>query len=257
MIATLQAEYRKMMATKVWWLLLIAMTATTVVMAALTTWAFLDQSLAPARLLRVAVGSAASLCYVFPLALGVIMVASEYRYHTIATAMLGEPCRMRFVLGKLIIAMPFGLIFGILGTAAGAITGIVMLHWKRLAVPIGATAVIHTVILSVLLLAIWTILGICLGMLITSQSVAIIGIVVFTQLAEPIIRLAFQQWETGKTIIKFLPGAAGEAILGTSFLTASNLNQLLEPWQGLAVLAGYGLTMLIAGTIRITKSDIN
>lgn len=262
MITILQAEYRKIIATKTWWLLLLALVATTAVMAVLSAWMGFIQSQAsgsppqPDKLLRLTTVASASLCYVFPLALGAVMVTSEYRHHTINLSMLGEPRRARFVIGKLIIAVPFGALFGIAGTLAGTVTGAVTLRWKGLAVPLFDRAVIHTMLLSVLLVGIWVLLGVCLGLLVPNQSIAIAGIITFTQLIEPVIRLACQSWETGRNMTRFLPGAAGEAALGDSFLNASNSGHLLEPWQGLVVLAGYGLVMLVAGTMRLITTDI-
>ncbi|MFT8704496.1 hypothetical protein [Bifidobacterium aquikefiricola] len=71
------------------------------------------------------------------------------------------------------------------------------------------------------------------------------------------MRLAFQQWEFGKIAAKFLPEAAGDAVLGTSFLSISDPSQLLTPWQGMLVLGCYGFIMLLAGTIRLINTDVD
>ena len=83
----------------------------------------------------------------------------------------------------------------------------------------------RTLGLSVVALGVWAVVGVAIGTVITNQVAAIVVLVAFTQFLEPILRtvLALTSW--GKSIGKFLPGSAGEAITGGSFYTASGLGQ--------------------------------
>ena len=92
---------------------------------------------------------------------------------------------------------------------------------------------------------------------IESPVAAIVVLVAFTQFLEPILRtvLALTSW--GKSIGKFLPGSAGEAITGGSFYTASGLGQLLSHWwAGLLVLLGYAVVFAVLGRLTTLRRDV-
>jgi ABC-2 type transport system permease protein len=112
----------------------------------------------------------------------------------------------------------------------------------------------------VLAMALWGLVGVALGVLIPSQIGSIVTIIAFTQFVEPILRVAaaFADWlsEVGK----FLPGAAGDALVGASFFTmfagGGGGAEPLEWWQGGLVLAGYAVLMGAIGAATTWRRDV-
>jgi ABC-2 type transport system permease protein len=103
--------------------------------------------------------------------------------------------------------------------------------------------------------------GVALGVLIPSQIGSIVTIIAFTQFVEPTLRVAaaFVDWlgEVGR----FLPGAAGDALVGASIFsmftggTGGGVAPL-EWWQGGLVLAGYALVMGAIGAATTWRRDV-
>ncbi|MFI5426384.1 hypothetical protein [Aeromicrobium sp. UC242_57] len=75
---------------------------------------------------------------------------------------------------------------------------------------------------AVVALALWCMIGVGLGSVLPNQVGAIIAILAFTQFVEPIVRLGLSAFDATAPIARFLPGAAAEAIAGSSFYTAGS-----------------------------------
>jgi hypothetical protein len=85
---------------------------------------------------------------------------------------------------------------------------------------------------------------------------AIVVLLAFTQFVEPLARIGLGAFEPTAGISRWLPGAAGEAITGTSFYSASGLAELLPWWGGLLVLLGYGLLLAAVGRVTTLRKDV-
>jgi hypothetical protein len=98
-----------------------------------------------------------------------------------------------------------------------------------------------------LVLVVYTVIGVGLGALLRNQVGAIVGSLVFLYVIEPIV--------AGISAIqgayKWLPGGAAQAIT-TNFQAPD----LLQPWQGLLLLLGYGLLAALLGTVLAVRRDI-
>jgi ABC-2 type transport system permease protein len=86
----------------------------------------------------------------------------------------------------------------------------------------------------VLALTVWTVVGVGFGALLTNQVAVIVVMLAFTQFVEPILRIVLGQLDWSEGISKYLPGAAGEAITGSSFYAGSGVAARLLP-------SGWGL----------------
>ena len=64
--------------------------------------------------------------------------------------------------------------------------------------------------------ALWAVLGAAFGSVVPNQVAAIVVILAFTQLVEPIARLALGAFDLTDGVAKFLPGAAADALIGAS-----------------------------------------
>ena len=272
MIAALRTEYRKLVSTRLWWILLLTMVAYMVFLAAIMAYVLVRDpssiggglpranaqvARSPTSVARTVYTLATSLGYVFPVTVGALSMTAEFRHQTITPTLLAEPRRTVVLVAKMLSTVVVGLLFGVVGTLAtvGAGAGVLRLQGKDayLSDPI----VLRSAGLSVLALTVWTVVGVGFGTLLTNQVAVIVVLLAFTQFVEPILRLVLAQFDWSAGVSKYLPGAAGEAITGSSFYADSGLAAgLLPSWQGLAVLAGYGLAFAVLGRATALRNDI-
>ena len=108
-------------------------------------------------------------------------------------------------------------------------------------------------------MALWSIIGVALGVLIPNQVAVIVIVLAFTQFVEPLLRAASAFWEWTAELGRFLPGAAGDALVGSSIYTAFTGAVAVDPlewWQGGLVLAGYAAVFLVAGALTTWRRDV-
>ena len=269
MNATLRTEYRKLVTTRLWWILLLTMVGYMAFLASIMAFVLTTGGtgglggggsaavLAPADVAKTIYTLATSLGYVFPVVVGAFTMTNEFRYKTVTPTFLAEPRRTVVLGAKLISSVAVGLLFGVVGTGAtvGAGAGALTLLGKPafLTDPI----VLRSIGLSVLALTVWSVVGVGFGTLLTNQVAVVVVLLAFTQLVEPILRLVLARLSWSEGISKFLPGAAGEAITGASFYSASGIGaSLLSSWEGFAVLAGYALVFALIGRATTLRRDI-
>jgi hypothetical protein len=96
-------------------------------------------------------------------------------------------------------------------------------------------------------LVIYTVIGVGVGALLRNQVGAIVGSLVYLYVVEPIV----SSISAIQPAYKWLPGGAVQAI--TSDFQAPDL---LEPWQGVLLLLGYGLVAALLGTFLAVRRDV-
>ena len=268
MRAALLAEYRKVVTTRLWWVLLLVMVGYMAFLAAILAWALTQGTVTsstgnvPAELsteaiLRSVYTVTVSLGYVFPLLVGALLVTAEYRHRTITPTLLAEPNRDRVVAAKLLVGAGLGLVFGLLGTAASTAAGASVLALLHKPTGLQAGSTWRTLGLSVLALGVWALVGVGFGTVVTNQVAVILVALAFTQFVEPVLRLVLGLTSWGKGIGQYLPGAAGEAVTGGSIYSAGGLTALLPHWwAGLLVLLGYALVLTAVGRLTTLRHDV-
>jgi ABC-type transport system involved in multi-copper enzyme maturation permease subunit len=278
MIAVLRTELRKISTTRTWWLVALTMLGYMAVMAVIMAFSLVfgmreaERSGQPADMsgglgngpvildaMAIATSVytlAVALGYIFPAILGALSVTSEFRHRTITPTLLAEP-RRSLVLGtKLVAIMPFALVVAVAGVAGTVLGGAATLAIMGEPTLLGDPEIRTTVLMSVIALVLWALVGVGFGSVLTNQVAAIVVLLAFTQFVEPILRLLLAQFDVTEALSKFLPGAAGEAIAGSSLYVSSGLAQLLEPWQGALVLLGYALVLVLVGRLTTFRRDI-
>lgn len=272
MSAALRTEYRKLVSTRLWWVLLVV---TGLYMAFLGGVLALALVLGDGPMTGLPTGDgppppplddlavalsvytlAPALGYVFPVVVGALSVTGEFRHMTITPTLLAEPRRSVVLGAKLLASIPVGLVFGLVGTLAATGAGAAALaasgHDPLLTDP----DVLAAVGRSVLALTVWTVVGVGFGSALTNQVAAIVVLLAFTQFVEPTLRIFLGAVEWGAGVARWLPGAAGEAIAGSSFYSTAGLAELL-PWeQGLLVLVGYGVALAAVGRLTTFRRDV-
>ncbi|MDN4471710.1 ABC transporter permease [Demequina zhanjiangensis] len=267
MIASIRAELRKATTTRLWWILLILMIGTIAFFAGTFALAltFGDTGTGPdGQALTIAPKDMAitvytlgvSLGYAFPLAFGAILMTGEFRHRTLATTLLAQPSRGRLVLGKLAAALPFAGLYGAASAATAVAVGAAALGLAGEPTMLDDADVLRSIGLSIVAMAAWMLVGVGFGSVITNQVAAIVTVLGWTQLVEPILRLALGFWEPAAPIARFLPGAAGEALAGGSFYSTTGLSDLLPAWAGLLVLLGYGAVAAGIGWLTTLRRDV-
>lgn len=267
MLATFRTEYRKLVTTRLWWILLASMAAYLAFIAAVLAWTLSRPDAttgsgggAPVTSVEAArsvytIGS--SIGYVFPLVIGALAVSSEFRHRTITPTLLAEPRRTVFLVGKLVSGLVGGLLFGVVGTVVSTGVGAAVLAAAGSPTLLDEPATWRSVGLSVVAMALWALIGVGVGTVLTNQVAVVVVVLAWTQFVEPIARLALGATSWGGHVVSYLPGAASDALTGGSFYTeVATGAPLLDWWAGLLVLLAYVVVFAVAGRLTTLRRDI-
>jgi ABC-2 type transport system permease protein len=249
-INALRAEFAKLFTVRLWWILLIILIGYVGFMAATLAAVFLalpdlastgGAPMPPIESAHLLVYStASSIGYVFPVLLGALATTGEFRSQTLTPTFLATPRRGRVLIAKLVALGAVGVLYGV-----GALLGSVGVGASLLAL-LGGDPALDSVDAwalfgrTLIAMSLWAVIGVALGTLVRSQVAAIVVVLAFTQFLEPILRFGASIWEWTAEVGKFLPGAASDALVGSSVFTAFGTGSAgavaLEWWQGGLVL---------------------
>jgi len=253
MTALVRAEWTKLFTTRVWiGLLLGACVLAGGFSALFTGLAGVSQNGQPGlpavgtsdyERLVFSVGANAS---VLLLILGIIGMTQEYRHRTATPTFLTTPRRGNVVIGKLLayalVAVPFALLI-----LAVNVLVVEIYAGARGDAPALNADNLQTLGAAGLVLVVFSVIGVGVGALLRNQVGAIVGSLVYLYVVEPIV----SSISAIQPAYKWLPGGAVQAI--TSNFQAPDL---LEPWQGLLLLLGYGLVAALLGTFLAVRRDV-
>ena len=269
MTTALRAELRKLLSTRMWWVLGLVMFGYMgfmgVVMAfslsndptsmsgGLGTVTELDGRTIAETVYTLAV----SLGYVFPLVIGALTMTSEFRHKTITPTLLAEPRRGIVLAAKLVVGAVVGAAYGVVGTAGAVLGGLPFLLAKEDGAHLGDGGIQADLLFSVLAIAIWCVIGVGLGTLLPNQVASVVVILAFTQFVEPILRIGLVAVDALEGVQKFLPGAAAEALAGSSLYSTSGILGLLDRGWGAVVLLGYAAGFALIGRYTTLRRDVS
>lgn len=266
MRAALLAEYRKFVSTRMWWVLLIAMVAYLAFIAAALAFAMTttDDAMQQPTLLtggdlaRSVYALTSPIGYVFALVIGSLAMTGEFRHKTITASLLVEPRRSVLLGAKLIAGIPVGLLYGALGTLAVVATAAPILAWQGDGAYLSDSATVEVLALSVLVMVLWTAMGVAFGAVVSNQVAAIVILLAFTQLVEPIARIALASFDATASVSKFLPGSSADALMGTSFFASmgEGASDLLPQWAGATMMLVYIVAFAVIGRVTTLRRDI-
>lgn len=264
----LVAEFRKVRSTRMWWILSLAALGYMVFLGAVMgfSFAFSAEQMAEQSGGQMLTGLEAAtsvysitspLGYVFPLVIGSLLFTNEFRHQTITSSLLVEPRRSVLVVAKLAVAAVFGLLIGLMATAGTLIGSVPFLEFMGEGAYLGDGEVLSVLGWSVVVMAIWTVMGVAVGGLLKNQVAAIIVLIGFTQFVEPMARLAGTLVDELSGVAKFLPGAAADAITGASFFSPDGAGGLLDRWEGGLVLLVYVAIFALGARFITLRRDIS
>jgi ABC-2 type transport system permease protein len=262
MIALFAAEGRRLLSTKVWlWGLLAAVASGGFV----TLLAFVGPEnfdppmpgLDTEQGAQIVLGMLGLLAFI-PALLGTTAVTSEYRYQTITFTYLFAPRRWTVLAAKL-------GVYGIAGAVYGAVavviagTGLALAatsHGINLGIATGT--VVGLLLRIAVLMTVYTVLGVAFGALLRNQVTALVVVGGYLYFGETLLLLI----PGVNAIYPFLPGGAGSALTGFTFLaeaanqTGTTTTQLLSAPMGALILLGYVLVASVLAFAAPLRRDV-
>jgi ABC-2 type transport system permease protein len=203
---------------------------------------------------------ASSVGYVFPVLLGALATTGEFRHQTLTPTFLANPRRAQVLGAKTITLFVVGAAFGVIALLASVGVGALVINAFDVDPLLGDTATWALIGRTVLAMAVWSTIGVGLGVLVPSQVASIVIVLAFTQFVEPLLRFASLFTELTRGIGNYLPGAASDALVGASFFSlagpAGAASEMLEWWQGGLVLLAYMLAATVIGYAVSWKRDV-
>lgn len=261
MSSAIRAEFRKLFTTRLWWLLAFVLAAYLAFIAVVMAW---SMAVAPAEqspptgveLAKGVYSLMSPIGYVFPLIIGSLLFTGEFRHQTITASLLAEPRRSVLLTAKLLVSAVVGLLYGVIAAVVTVGAAAPVLAWQGDGAFLGEGEVLSVIIWSVVVFAAWSMLGTAFGGVITNQVAAIIVLLAFTQFIEPIARIALGAWDATSGVARFLPGAAADAIVGSSFFSLTGTVDLLSRGVGALVLLAYVAVFALVARFVTLRRDI-
>ncbi len=274
LVAASRSEATKQFTTAGWWVIALVLFVYVAMTAAALAWILSASTTGllppgrsnvhiPAKLLPPIVYSiASSVGYVFPLLIGTLMVTAEFRHKTLTPTFLATPARGIALSAKVLVGVLLGVFYAVLAiiAAVGPSAGILVAFGLDTAFASSDTwAMLGRIVIALVL---WTLVGIGVGTLVRNQVAAIVLVLAFTQFIEPIARAASAFVQHLSDVTRFLPGAASDALVGTSLFTsigggASTSGEPLQWWVGGLVLLGYAVVLLVLGHLFSWRRDVS
>ncbi|SHF75077.1 ABC-2 family transporter protein [Jatrophihabitans endophyticus] len=225
MIRLIRAELLKLRTTQVWFWLLLATVAVSVLLVV--------AQIAPSDGVRDAsqvpdLFSSAANGYVVVFVLGVLGITTEFRYQTITPTVLITPSRWAVVTAKMITYALVGIVYALAATLAELVVAVPWLAAEDVDVDFGNGDVQHAVVGVFAVLALFGIVGLGIGALLRNQIVAVVVGIVYLIVLQPIISAV----PGLKQIFPYTPGGAVISILHTGGGDATIGNLTLLPTAG-------------------------
>jgi ABC-2 type transport system permease protein len=169
------------------------------------------------------------------LVVGIIISAGEYRHGTAADTFLTTPRRLQVAVAKLTVGGGVGLAAGVITSLACVGIASLLYDIEGATFPFGDVEVWATLAGALAYITLFAITGVALGVLIRNQVLAISAALAWIAIIEHTLVTLVPD------IGRWLPVAAGQAMVRT------DLEDLLSPLAGTAVLTAYAVAIAAAG----------
>jgi ABC-2 type transport system permease protein len=198
-------------------------------------------------------GSAATLPFVnltltviplFALLLGIRSFTDEYRYGSIVPTLLADPHRRRVLGAKIVTAAATGVVLAAAALGVALAAGVPLVVARGAEVTWSVPQVAAVVGRALGATALWTTIGVGIGVAVRHQVAAIAGTLVWMIVGEGIGSGLLP------SVAKYFPGAAGLSVVGIS------AGSLLAPGLGALVLGTYALIVTGVGGALMARRDV-
>jgi hypothetical protein len=263
MSGVLHAELRRISTTKLWWIVLISIFVLSAGYAALPAVVALLQSreevasspFTDPGIVRSIYNGGNVLSRILAMVVGIVAAGSEYQYGTLASSYLATPRRIRLLLGKAEALLIFGVIYGITSVAAGILVSVPFVLAHSGTFLLNEPATWRSIILGVCSIALWTLIGMGLGILIKNMLSALVVGIILGFLVEPIVSIVFflKSWDQ---LLNLMPSGATNAMLE---ITSPVLFAGPDPtpwWLAALILVAWCLLPALAGVLSAVRRDV-
>ncbi|MBL6277559.1 ABC transporter permease [Micromonospora fiedleri] len=266
-----RSELLKIRTTSTWWWLAIGALLSIAMAFPLNAWLFNttvdgggeelgvtgDAASAPAQAANLYT-SGQYLGLLFVMLIGILMVTNEFFHQTATTTFLATPRRTAVIVSKLIAASLLGFAFWLVTTVIDLGAGAAFLALNDHGTLLGEWEVQRALLLNLMAYAIWTVLGVGIGTLITNQLGAVITASVLYLIGTQVIGVLFlllSSWLDSMAVLKWQviwPAAASQIMI------TPGESEMFPPWWvGALVLVGYALASGIVGLLLTRRRDIS
>lgn len=257
MTGILRAELRKITTTRLWWITLICILvlgggyAAGVALLQPGNGAQFDDP----GVVRSIYNGGNPATRVLAMVLGIATIGSEYRHQTLAATYLATPRRRRVLLGKAVSLLLFGLLYGVVSVVAGVVVSVPSISTNDGSFFLDRADTWRSLVLGVGSLALWTMIGMGIGLLVKNMLVAMLVGISFAYLVEPILSLIFylRDWDLGLNV---LPTGATNAMLGITSPVLFASDEPFAWWQGAMILAAWCLLPAVVGVLSTVRRDV-
>src|SRR5471032_178751 len=251
MAGAVKAEYRKFFTTRMWWGMAIGVFLAGGLFALLFALLVAGSKgqgspggsnlptpgLDNTAMVATVYTAGLSLAYLLTLVVGVMSIGSEYRHKTITSTFLSTPKRIRVMVAKVISLLGIGAFYGLVFLLGSVTVGGAAIGIKGFSPFPDTGPIVRALALSLLVLGLWSLVGLGAGILIPNQVAAILIAVGAAFIVEPLAGFLLGLVSWGHSIVPYLPSQATSAMVGQ--VNTSPTVQLLSWWAGALVLVAY------------------
>lgn len=189
--------------------------------------------------------SVAAVSALISLILGIVSSAGEYAHGTISHTFLVSPVRPRVVAAKLVAAALAGAMLAVFSAALAWGLAALLLSARSVPLHLGSGSVLRLLAGTIAAAAITGALGVGFGALVRRQTAAIVVVLVWLLVAEPLLAIA--------DIQGYAPGHAVASVVAAG----SQSSDLLAFWAGLGVALAYVAILAVLGTLAVERADVS
>lgn len=262
MTRAIRSEFLKFFSTRMWWGLLIPVVIGSALFAWLSAAFFAGTQVGPdatmpglddPQMVSSVYSAGLQISQVLLLAVGVLMIGTEYRHKTITGTFLATPKRARVMGAKVIALLGLGAFYGLVGTLTSFGVGAAIISSKGYDIlPDGA---LRTLVMCLLALGLWALIGLGVGILIPNQIAALFVAIGVAWIVEPLLAVLFANQDWGRSIAPYFPSSATQGMVNA--VTTPGSAAILVWWAAALVLLGYATVMAGLGTFRTLRADIS
>lgn len=268
MAGAVKAEFRKFFSTRMWWGMTIGVFLAGALFAVLFALvvAGSQQERGPGgggprlpgldntAMVSTVYTAGLSLAYLLTLVVGVMSIGSEYRHKTITSTFLSTPKRVQVMVAKVTSLLGIGVFYGLVFLVGSVGVGGAAIAIKGFSPFPEVAPIARALALSLLVLGLWSLLGLGAGILIPNQVAAILIAVGTAWIVEPLAGFLLSLVSWGKDVVPYMPSQATSAMVGQ--INTSSSTHLLSWWAGALVLVAYAAALAGIGSILTVRRDV-